>query len=542
MLGQSLSGYFAVLASVAALKFWFAYRVGVLWVDSRFAIALAAACAFPGVASYQLLSVGHPQFLEATAWGGALLATRVSKQGCVVHHARANFVLIGAVAALALHAHPTAIALLPGLAVWWWRSTGAAGPTRFASACLATAGFILIFLPRLVSAALGGADQAATTHVSGTPDFWGDVGAVWPLFRNIFFEDALRNAVVLLSPYPVALRIWQGIFVAVLLVTAIGAWLALWERPLRRLLVPAVLALLWCVALVALLRKHTPFYMLFVALPPLSVLLACCWCAWARLRHGVWLTNATILAVLLLHGANVCAIVALADAGYGPSRMPEHFKMAAGNAVAQAESVLAVTARDALARKWWCTMSPMPSLHGDLAAAMDVALGHEVSLRCPDRLLPRFGGRDQPWIGLPQRAWQTMGIAPSMLANGWGLTPAGEVFGPPEAMPRAEPRAYPPRMEAMLSALRMPAWEQRFDAASEFIVVSSMLPATPAFAVEAHLDGRKLAALLSFSNTSIFRRSPGGAGATTARWTLRVAGVPPEYTSIAGVSAPADTK
>ena len=76
----SLTVYFSLMGCVLASKFALAYVVGKRWLGPVFGVSLAVAAAAPGVASYQMLGIGHPWFVEAALWWAAWWCER-QKEG-----------------------------------------------------------------------------------------------------------------------------------------------------------------------------------------------------------------------------------------------------------------------------------------------------------------------------------------------------------------------------------------------------------------------------------------------------------------------------
>lgn len=544
-LTQSLTGYFSLLALVAAAKFWLVYRVGCAWVDQSFAIALVAATALPGVASYQLLGVGHPQMLEAAVWASALFALRAHRAvSGIDRRGTTRWALaLGVAAGLALHAHPTVVFLAPWWAIWVWRL---APDRRWPAAAWSVAGGALVFLPRVV-AAFTSTPAATGLHANAVAGFGGSLAGVWPVVVNLCWQQAQYVADTLLAPWSAVRELWRVMWAVLLIVTLLGAVLAMADHRLRHRLLAGVGTLAAVLAAIALLRDHTPFYMAYVALPPLAVVVATAWCGWCRVRGGAAVSAALAAAVLLAHVTLAAGAVTTARSGWVSSRLPLHSNLQETATTTHAESLLPAPTRDALAAAWWCAGAVGPrvvSVHGDLAMGLDYGLQHEVGLRCPTRPALQLGGREAPWLGLPLHAWQAMQWRPERVLKGWGLTPVAPaaVLAPPSPLPPADPRAYPPRFDAMLAAAQAAPWTHAFSSDDEWVIVSGLLPTSPRFSSLASADGATVEPRLRFANTALFRRpacepcAVGGARAAT-RWTIAVAGAGRESTSIVTLPA-----
>lgn len=544
---QSLTGYFSLLATVAALKFWLVYRVGRRWMDRPFAIALVAAAALPGVASYQMLGVGHPQMLEAAVWGAALCAHRLlpgnapmQRRGDVL-----GALAVGILAGLALHAHPTAAFLAPWWGIWLWRL---APEQRWRCIFASIIGGLIVFLPRVLAVFVTtSANEVGVVHAQAVAGLGGTLSGAWPIVVNLFWQQAQYVADTLLSPWPTLRDMWRWMWLAMLIATALGGVLAVADRRLRPVLLASAGTLAVVTIATTLLRDHTPFYMAYVALPPLTVALATAWCGWRRVRGGMWISAAVACIVLLGHGALAIGAVSTARTGWVSSRLPLHSNLQSTATATHVESLLSAPTRDALARAWWCADASVPvsSLHGDLAMGLDFGLQHEIALRCPGHPPLQVGGRAAPWLGLPLHAWQAMQLRPERVADGWGMArvAATAVIAPPAALPAADGHAYPPRFDAMLAAARTAPWARQFASSDDWVIVSNLLPTSPLFVALATADGVTVEPRLRFANTSIFRR-PACAPCTTGdvrpatHWSIQVKGASPDSTSIVTLPAP----
>lgn len=528
----SLTVYFALIGLLAATKFALAYVIGRRWLGAPFGVSLAVAAAAPGVASYQLLGIGHPWFIETTLWLAAWCALRLRAAPDASRWAAG----LGVAAALAMHAHPTAIVLLP-----WALVAVATLPSRVrVHALLASgSGALLVFVPWLLAmlfpswAAKGAADNAIGPNgIGGTIFGAADVAQnlVWTQAKHVFDSLLPHSA----WGTGLALTLWAGVLIA----TLFGLVVASRDARLRGTLVGSLLTLIWTVVALVLLRDHTPFYMAFVALLPFSALLAVAWVALLGSATVSW--RATWFAVLLtvtgLHAATAAGLVNIARDGQVESYLPLHSNMQDVRTALHRESVVAVTTRDALAR-WLCAQSAQISLHGDLAAAFDVGLRHETDLACSKhRRRDDVGGNYRPQVGLPNAMWAQLNVRPEHNLGAYGLLPARRVLSPASALPEASGRRYPPRLDLMLAASKQAQWPLNVTLpANELIVVSSLLPTMPFFAVIAEANGVEQHAFASLANTAVFHC--GACGKDEIQWRIKVRGGLPETVSITTVSA-----
>lgn len=530
-LSGSLTTYFLLMGLLAASKFAIAYVVGQRWLGPAFGTSLAVASAAPGIASYQMLGIGHPWFVEAALWWATWCALRLHAAPDQKRWA----VGLGAAAALALHAHPTAIVLLP-----WALVVTVALPTRDRLRALITSGLaaFAVFSPLLFAMAFPAlALHSAADNAVGPSGIGGSIiGAagiapnlLWVQAKNIF--DSLLVDGFLGTG--LALLVWA----VVLISTVIGIVMASMTARLCRTLIGSLLTLVWTVAALALLRNHTPFYMVFVALLPLSAVFAVAWAAllgdgtlW---RRALW--SSVIAAVVALHIAVAAGLVSIASAGQVNSYLPLHSNMQDVSTTAHNESVLAVTTRDALAR-WLCAQTDTVSLHGDIASAFDVGLHVDTDLACRHkRRSDNAGGRYRPYVGLPLSVWQQAGLQATDTIGAYALASANLVLSRASSLPEVSGRRYPPRFDLMLAAARQEEWSIVAAVPSNHVViVSSLLPTLPLFSATAEVNGRQQAAIATFANTAIFRCTDCAAG--ELMWRLKIRGGLAQTVSIVTVA------
>ena len=528
---ESLTVYFSLMGCLVASKFVLAYVVGKRWLGPAFGVSLAVAAAVPGVASYQMLGMGHPWFVEAALWWAAWCALRLHAAPQQTRWAMG----LGLAAALALHAHPTTVLLLP-----WALVVMVALPSRRRQRALIVSGLaaLAVFSPWLIGTAFPAlAVHGAADNAVGLSGIGGSIAEVSGIAPNMFWTQAKNIFDSLLSDSIVGLRLAPLVWAAVLIATLIGIVMASMNARLRRTLIGSLLSLGWTVAAVALLRNHTPFYMLFVALAPLSAVFAAAWVALleggARWGQVLWIS--IIAAVVVLHLVVAAGLVRIAGLGQVNSYLPLHSNMQDVSTTAHRESVLANTTRDALAR-WLCAQPDVVSLHGDIASAFDVGLHIETDLACrQQRRHDNVGGHDQPFVGLPISVWNQVGLQPTELIGAYGLASANRVFSPASSLPAASGKRYPPRFDLMLAAARQQEWSTVAPASSnDVVIVSNLLPTSPLFKVMAEVNGRANTAIIAFANTAIFRCIDCAAGQVV--WSLKIRGGLPQTVSIAAVA------
>ena len=533
-LSASLSVYFGLLGALAALKFVLIYRVGLRWRDARFALTLVVAATLPGVVSYQFFGVSHTQMVEASLWATALFALRLR----AVPQSAADAIALGVCAALSLHAHPTAILLLPWAA---WAVVTLPMRHRVRAALISLAAALVVFAPFLLALALR--VPAASENIAAATALRGSMAGLLSLVQNLFWFQP-TYVVETLGVMGWGVTAWLSLWALLLIVSAAGAWAAATAPGLRATFWATLATLAWVLVAVTWLRDHTPFYMLYVALPPMTVLYGLAWTALGRFAGGNagWVAGRLIIltVVVAMHVAACWGYVRMANDGMVVSRLPLHSNMQNTATSTHVESASAAPTRDAVAR-WLCGQNNAVALHGDLAATFDMGLGQEQFFHCRNqRPFAATGGALNAWTGLPLPVWRELAFAPKVVLGTYGLVQASTVVSPAQSLPQVSGRAYPPRFALMISAAGHPAWTTRFRApADALIVVSSLMPTYPQFSVSATLAADVQPPVAQFANTFIFRCARCAASPTALNWQIVVSGGAPETTSITVLNAEA---
>ena len=522
---SSLTMYFALLGALAALKYVLIYRVALRWMGVRFALTLVVAATLPGMASYQLFGVSHTQFVEAAIWATALFALRLR----AAPERICNALAFGACAALSLHAHPTSILLLPW-AVVALISLPRRNRLRVTVAALVAATFV--FLPLLVAMTIG--MPSTSENVPGAPGLHGSISALTPLLQNLFWFQP-KYVMQTALPAQGFAAAWPVLWTVLLALSAIGAVLAATDRRLAATFWASLFTLLGVLIGVALLRDHTPFYMLYVCLPPASILFASAWIALRNIRGGAVVASGILFTSVALYIGVCASLVYVARNGTVMSHLPLHSNMQDTTSSTHLESVSAPPTRDAVTR-WLCAQPEITALHGDLAAAYDIGLGQEHFFHCKNRNnLAVAGGGSNAWTGFPLSVWRELLVEPTVVLGAYGLAPVVTVVSPASELQTVSGRAYPPRFALMISAASHGVWRILAQTSpSELLVVSSLLPTYPLFAATATANGVAKLPVAQFANTAIFRCQE--CGQSPVNWKVSVRGGAPESTSITVVA------
>jgi hypothetical protein len=125
LFSSSMLGFSLFIGALAAAKFLLAWRLGERLVDSRTGLYLAAGLTIPSWNFWQFFFLTHAVLVEAALLGSLLLMVRYLERPTPW---RAG--VLGLVAGLGLHAHPTfVVAGFPLLLLWWAHG----GPRKIAT-------------------------------------------------------------------------------------------------------------------------------------------------------------------------------------------------------------------------------------------------------------------------------------------------------------------------------------------------------------------------------------------------------------------------
>jgi hypothetical protein len=170
---------------LAGLKFPLAYRLGSAVADWRYGLLFAVALLLPGWQHLEAMLVTHTSVVETAALAYLLLLRRYLLQPGSGAHLR-----LGLCFGLALHAHPTAVVLLPLSALGAWRFASRACLAR-CSTCVCAPGALLPFIPYLCTVQRGWPDVGSTAAYVGQ-----NVG-----LRQLIDAPALASAVFWSGPH-----------------------------------------------------------------------------------------------------------------------------------------------------------------------------------------------------------------------------------------------------------------------------------------------------------------------------------------------------
>ncbi len=417
--------------ALGSLQFPLAYAAGRRLVDRRLGLLWCALLALPGWGSFELVGFAHTNVVPACTMLVLYALVRLARE-------RRPAWLVGAAAALSLavHAHPTTLALAPVVAIVALVSLrDAAVLARWGAAAVAVALLPLVPLAFEPSALLRQSGEvvegmARSANLANLPALLYGVLVRGPrVVADAFFASAHGAGTVLWS-----------VTLLIELAAAAGLVVALFGR---RGLALAALALAAGVALaIAWVRPETPFYMTYALLPPLAA-------AGAVGVHalGARTAAATVALALALHVATVAGIARTILSGQVTIPVASRLDVKQDDASPPlAEPWLPAYAVDA-SGALLCAQRGSVVLHGTYAFLEDMYLGLDHRLHCGARDVRLTGAQPAGathLVGLALPLWTALGWRPPQVLGGLGIAPAARVLGPESGFAVPDGSVYPP--------------------------------------------------------------------------------------------------
>lgn len=512
----------AFAQTLAAAKYFLAWRLGARIADERLGFAFAASLAIAGWSTLPLMFPSHTALVETALLLLAMVAWRCW-DGFSWRHA----ILFGLASAACLHAHPTTLGyvVLAGIALLWrHRSRAAFGWMGLAAAIVA-----LSLLPPWFERA----GPAAATLKSVPAYLDGDI-AVRPLQR---IPEVLRSLVVggawwgllLMTTWKAGVvRLAWWIYCACLLFAGLGVWrLRRDDKRLFRLALAAAALLVLQVVFVVLLRPVTPMWMVASCLLPLAMAIALGWYGWlrdARLAVRVVATSALALYVGLCVAPFSLELRDLRAVRVMPGVNPFFDVIEyADRYINVPVPFYPVRRIDRLAK----TLCEPAVLHARLAAVVEGTLAVPLRNACgywPDL---RYGGvaGDGPHIaGLLSHAATASGIAPTRVVARMALYERVRAIAP-AAGGRSGPLR---RLQIHPESGSGPATKQVFDfdaSGADVVVLTNRMPnAAPMEVLRVDAVGAPAALLSDDGSSRVYGCA--GCGAATVHWHVELTGIP----------------
>lgn len=431
----STTAVIAVVAALAAMTYPLAYLAGRRWRDPATGLAFAAALALPGWLGFEAVVFSHTSLTSFWIVLSGWLALRARERP-----SSGRLAALGMALAMALHAHPTALAvvalitgwtllraersargiggdaavlMLAGSLPWWpwaWAMATREAPSASASAALPSAGELVAGALDVLGGALSGIEYAARFLL---PDAaWAQAGLLLALALAaaallIAIARLLRDERALLAAVASTIVVHALLLAAALSTTR--AWMLFALLPLPALLLGRSLVLATEDA------RRRWLLPLFAALAVLLTL--------AQVARRA---SETIDGEIAMPGARV------ADVRTDDWTFQTNLWLP-GIALERAVSTL-------------CAPPGEVALHGDLAYLARIAEFVPLASACGSGA-PTLGGTStRPMAGYPLAALERIGLTPMRRVAGFGLLPPTQVVRSIALDPRPDSRYLPTRL------------------------------------------------------------------------------------------------
>ncbi len=428
---------------LAGLQCPLALMIGQRLGDWRFGLILACLLGLPSLASFTQLSMTHVDLVVAAVLAFALV--------CLVHWQKGTVawsVATGLAFMMMIHAHPTTLVF--GLALpWVWLVRR---ERRLARALGMALGVTLPLLPLLVAALAGDSSPWA--------DIDGYVSATFSLAELRHVPLLAWQLIVTLPVEAFGLMGAAGstgrtllilLAATIGLLALIGA-LAMRQRPLSlQVLGGLALALLFYLALVALMRHEIWWYMLLGAVPLQVAIVALLLRGLPQPTCDVLVLPAVLAAALLcsvLMHLELRATAHDVDQRHFPIHLLADLKRPSPAVEDLPMPHPVFVDVDRLAG-WLCGQPEPVRIHGALAQTVDGLGGTGGMMACPPGPEMAIGGRAEPagsrWLGLGHPIAARLEREPAESVSVFALYPVEEVLHPEQPVSAASARNYLPR-------------------------------------------------------------------------------------------------
>ena len=522
------------VAFIGSLQFPLAYATGRRLIDRRFGLLWCALLALPGWGSFQLVGFSHTNLVPTCSMLVFYALVRLERER------RPRWLVVAALAfSLALHAHPTTIALAPVIAIVALSAMPGFGALlRWGTVAVLVA--LLPFAPLLADRAAAPAPLAAqvaeyvgsTMHASNLLDtgplLWGT------LVRG---PRIVAEAFVAAAPWTSA----SAVVAVLALELAALAGLAFAARRQPLPVAAAVLLTLAVAALTAWLRPATPFYMTYAVLPFLAGLGALGLyglCTGLRERGSALLTGIVGMMLMLYaaFGVGIATTIASGDVALDvASRLDVKKEDAAPTPAEPWLSAHAVDASGALL----CGQRGPIVLHGAYAYLEHVYLGLDHRLRCG--ILDVHLAGIEPvtgvhLVGIARPGWRALGWMPPIYVGGIGVTHAAEVLWPPRGLLPPDGSVYPPPAIASVP-LRTVAVDAAVQGDRALIVALPYVPWMMPPQIEVTVNGIAQAPVARDVTAAVYTCRD-CVGAAAVAWRISIASSAPERVDVVTIAPP----
>lgn len=439
LLGLGIPGLVMLVAVLGALKFWLVALIG-RKLDAPMIVPLwVAMLSLPAWTLFEFVYVSHPVMAATCMAAVMLFGLRFMRAGRWTDAAA-----LGLGYSLALHAHPSAVALvaLPAGFAWFaWRD-GLLEPRAVAALALA---FAVPFVPWLIHEAGSGFPVLEGLADYGARERGGaDAVALAGLFWAVAGGGAMYWVSEMMG-WPAALA-WSFVGALVAL-SAFGLGHAVQlARAGDRFVGLLLLAFFSGLGILVLLRGVHPYYMLG-GLQLVWAGIVACGLAHSRLASLRRPLVAVVVVVVVVYGVLAVAVLQVMDfqrRGDLPFAAFPLFDVTAEAGEIRPQPFLPVSAAPASGR-WLCENGEAAVVHGAYGLSLVHSFGIESRFRCgPTQVRVANGPSDARHVlGLSLAVLEQAGIAPAETVGSFGLIRAVAVEKNTAPLVPAE-RRYPP--------------------------------------------------------------------------------------------------
>ncbi len=485
-LSGSLVAVPVTVLALASLKYWFAWYLGLKVRDSRLGALVALAMLYCGWSVVPLWFPTHTALVETS-----VLLLAIVTLGNLKKWGVGRAILLGLVAGMCLHAHPTTVLLVivgGSVVLWRWRSA-----KSWALVVLSGAIAFALLMPPFLDDAIEFKDTLLNLSHYAESELGALRIARFPvLFAGVTVGGPWNNLLLTTEWGAGTVGYVHGVFVCAVVVALCG--LLAGARRGDPLVTVAVVALcLFCAQLVLLaaLRANTPIWMVSTAVPPLAFAIGCGW--WCLLEDVYALRLSAFASIA------VFCVVSLAPFGLFLRRL-DSVRGAVGADpfwdVANSASGF-VTLPHTKVRLWELEgvsreLCGDRVLHGQLGTALEQTFATALVSACGSGASVRFGGQagDPTHVaGFERRVWCAIGIAPERAKGAWGWSSRVRAIAPENggSMNRLEARQVNPRVPATAARDLMLHFETR--AADVVFVGNRFIHSTPMRVLEVRANG-----------------------------------------------------
>lgn len=442
-----VAGVMALLGALSGLKYPLAFLLGRRLGGTTLGAAFGLAWMIP---TWNAIETGWPTHISAVA--SALLALALAALAFRRRPHWGRAVLLGLLAGLALHAHPTT-ALLGALLVAFALAGLPTWRARSAMALVAALPLALLFLPVLIAASMS--RDAAPDNLIGLASHAAQlplasiVERVGPVLRGLFWGAAELQWWVLLGLPERALALAfaaTGVAWGLVLAGAVSATPAS-----RRAIAWLSVALLVQTVFVLALRPITPFWMSFAHGPLLIAVVGVAGASLWR-RGGAWRPAlvTTTLAMAAGLGLLLWRMAAPAPTTYAPvfaANGPGFLSIT--ERVIDRRRVRPIRMAPTAWERLGASLCTPTTIHGHLASLVDVSFAIGARRACGRIDQIALGGPTPPGhrarIGLSADASDALGLPRPTWTEGLRLFDVTQLHAASESMPIVAAGRYPRR-------------------------------------------------------------------------------------------------